>query len=99
MCKCISLVYRSSKQLLECERLDSFEELPRSYSSLYTSCATLARAHVADTCSVFVNGRPRPMIMENMRSRIDRADIEAERQEAIRAMCDIALDRASKLQA
>ncbi|KAL1654178.1 hypothetical protein SLS61_003182 [Didymella pomorum] len=48
---------------------------------------------------VFVNGRPRPVIMENMRSRIDRGDIEAERQEAIQAMCDIALDRASKLQA
>ncbi|KAF3032814.1 hypothetical protein E8E12_003297 [Didymella heteroderae] len=48
---------------------------------------------------VFVNGRPRPVIMENMRSRIDRGDIKAERQEAIQAMCDIALDRASKLQA
>ncbi|KAH6876021.1 hypothetical protein J4E91_001888 [Alternaria rosae] len=47
---------------------------------------------------VFVNGRPRSEIMENMRSRIDRGDIKAERQEAIQAMCDIALDRASKLQ-
>ncbi|KAB2108476.1 hypothetical protein AG0111_0g2845 [Alternaria gaisen] len=47
---------------------------------------------------VFVNGRPRPEIMENIRSRIDRGDIRAERQEAIQAMCDIALDRASKLQ-
>jgi hypothetical protein len=34
-------------------------------------------------CSVFVNGRSRPVIMENMRARIDRGDIEAERQEAI----------------
>lgn len=33
--------------------------------------------------SVFVNGRSRPVIMENMRSRIDRGDIKAERQEAI----------------
>lgn len=49
--------------------------------------------------SVFVNGRPRPVIMENMRARIDRGDIKAERQEAIQAMCDIALDRATKLQA
>ncbi|KAJ4990119.1 OHCU decarboxylase [Stagonosporopsis vannaccii] len=48
---------------------------------------------------VFVNGRPRPVIMENMRSRIDRGDVKAERQEAIQAMCDIALDRATKLQA
>lgn len=47
---------------------------------------------------VFVNGRPRPEIMENMRSRIDRGDVRAERLEAIQAMCDIALDRAAKLQ-
>ncbi|KAF1829118.1 hypothetical protein BDW02DRAFT_510753 [Decorospora gaudefroyi] len=46
---------------------------------------------------VFVNGRPRPAIMENMRTRIDRGDIKAERQEAIQAMCDIALDRATRL--
>ena len=49
--------------------------------------------------SVFVNGRPRPAIMENMRKRIDRGDVGAERQEAIQAMCDIARDRATKLQA
>lgn len=48
--------------------------------------------------SVFVNGRSRPEIMQNMRDRIARADIAAERQEAIQAMCDIALDRAAKLQ-
>ncbi|KNG47835.1 Oxo-4-hydroxy-4-carboxy-5-ureidoimidazoline decarboxylase [Stemphylium lycopersici] len=47
---------------------------------------------------VFVNGRPRPEIMDNMRSRIDRGDAKAERLEAIQAMCDIALDRAAKLQ-
>ncbi|KAF2027437.1 hypothetical protein EK21DRAFT_71803 [Setomelanomma holmii] len=47
---------------------------------------------------VFVNGRPRPVIMENMRARIDRGDIVAERKEAIQAMCDIAADRAAKLQ-
>ncbi|KZM26460.1 uncharacterized protein EKO05_0005343 [Ascochyta rabiei] len=48
---------------------------------------------------VFVNGRPRSAIMEDMRARIARADMAAERQEAIQAMCDIALDRARKLQA
>ncbi|KAK9771785.1 putative OHCU decarboxylase-domain-containing protein [Seiridium cardinale] len=48
---------------------------------------------------VFVNGRSRPVIMENMRQRIDRGDIKEEEQEAIRAMVDIALDRAKKLQA
>ncbi|PVI01477.1 hypothetical protein DM02DRAFT_346407 [Periconia macrospinosa] len=47
---------------------------------------------------VFVNGRPRPVIMENMRARIDRGNIQAERLEAIQAMCDIAVDRAEKLQ-
>ncbi|KAF2646207.1 hypothetical protein P280DRAFT_4311 [Massarina eburnea CBS 473.64] len=46
---------------------------------------------------VFVNGRERPVIMENMRARIDRGDIKAERLEAIQAMCDIAADRAAKL--
>ncbi|KAL6704282.1 hypothetical protein ACN47E_008346 [Coniothyrium glycines] len=48
---------------------------------------------------VFVNGRPRPIIMQNMRDRIARADMAAERNEAIQAMCDIAADRARKLQA
>ncbi|KAF2103908.1 hypothetical protein NA57DRAFT_70119 [Rhizodiscina lignyota] len=47
---------------------------------------------------VFVNGRPRPVIMDDMRARISRADIKAEREEAIKAMCEIASDRAKKLQ-
>ncbi|CAN6636242.1 hypothetical protein TRVA0_015S02234 [Trichomonascus vanleenenianus] len=46
---------------------------------------------------VFVNGRTRDVIMENMIERIDRKDISAERREAFNAMCDIALDRASKI--
>lgn len=49
--------------------------------------------------SVFVNGRPRPTIMDDMRRRIQRGDIESERREAIQAMCDIAADRAATLQA
>ncbi|ESZ95263.1 hypothetical protein SBOR_4375 [Sclerotinia borealis F-4128] len=48
---------------------------------------------------VFVNGRSRPVIFENMRRRISRDDIDLERKEAIQAMCDIAADRATKLQA
>lgn len=32
---------------------------------------------------VFVNGRSRPVVMQNMRERIDRGDIRAEEQEAI----------------
>ncbi|KAI1636295.1 Oxo-4-hydroxy-4-carboxy-5-ureidoimidazoline decarboxylase [Biscogniauxia mediterranea] len=46
---------------------------------------------------VFVNGRSRPAVMENMRYRIDRGDFAAEEKEAIQAMIDIALDRAKKL--
>lgn len=46
---------------------------------------------------VFVNGRPRSVIMEDMLQRIQRNDISKERHEAFDAMCDIALDRASKL--
>lgn len=34
--------------------------------------------------SVFVNGRARPVIMENMRERIDRGNIDLERAEAIK---------------
>ncbi|KAH8811944.1 Oxo-4-hydroxy-4-carboxy-5-ureidoimidazoline decarboxylase [Xylogone sp. PMI_703] len=47
---------------------------------------------------VFVNGRSRPVIMDDMRRRIARGDMNAERLEAIKAMCDIAEDRAAKLQ-
>lgn len=46
---------------------------------------------------VFVNGRSREVIMENMEERIKRGDVVKERQEAFNAMCDIAKDRASKL--
>lgn len=46
---------------------------------------------------VFVNGRSRAAVMQNMRERIDRGDIRAEEREAIQAMVDIALDRAEKL--
>ncbi|TPX16815.1 uncharacterized protein E0L32_003377 [Thyridium curvatum] len=48
---------------------------------------------------VFVNGRGRDEIMRNMRERIDRGDVVLEEREAIEAMCDIAKDRARKLQA
>ncbi|KAL1628078.1 hypothetical protein SLS56_006008 [Neofusicoccum ribis] len=47
---------------------------------------------------VFVNGRSRPEIFKNMTERIARGDIKAERAEAIKAMCQIASDRARKLQ-
>ncbi|KAH8902964.1 hypothetical protein BR93DRAFT_866089, partial [Coniochaeta sp. PMI_546] len=46
---------------------------------------------------VFVNGRGRGEIMEDMRRRIARADYAAEEREAIEAMCAIAKDRARKL--
>ncbi|KAM0321403.1 hypothetical protein ACHAQA_010119 [Verticillium albo-atrum] len=57
---------------------------------------------------VFVNGRGRPEVMEDMRVRIARGDIAQEEQAATQAspffvmfsyaMCDIAKDRAGKLQ-
>ncbi|KAL2048264.1 hypothetical protein N7G274_000175 [Stereocaulon virgatum] len=46
---------------------------------------------------VFVNGRDRPTIMDEMQARIQRKDISLERAEAIQAMCQIAADRARKL--
>lgn len=47
---------------------------------------------------VFVAGRPRSVIMEDMRARIGRGDYEAETRTAVNAMCDIALDRARGLE-
>ncbi|KAB5511663.1 Oxo-4-hydroxy-4-carboxy-5-ureidoimidazoline decarboxylase [Coniochaeta sp. 2T2.1] len=46
---------------------------------------------------VFVNGRGRGEVMDDMRRRIDRGDYEEEEREGVRAMCDIARDRAGKL--
>ncbi|KAK4186692.1 Oxo-4-hydroxy-4-carboxy-5-ureidoimidazoline decarboxylase [Podospora australis] len=46
---------------------------------------------------VFVNGRGRGEIMENMEGRIARGDLREEEREGVRAMCDIANDRAKKL--
>jgi len=46
---------------------------------------------------VFVNGRSRPVIMADMRKRIERGDLKHEKQDAITAMCEIASDRAKKL--
>ncbi|KAJ6144461.1 hypothetical protein N7470_008356 [Penicillium chermesinum] len=47
----------------------------------------------------FVNGRSRDVIMEEMHQRIERGDQDREVEETIQAMCDIAKDRARKLQA
>ncbi|KAM3554730.1 hypothetical protein ARSEF4850_006319 [Beauveria asiatica] len=46
---------------------------------------------------VFVNGRGRAEIMEDMTARMDRGDFDKEVNAALHAMCDIARDRASKL--
>ncbi|KAN0080453.1 OHCU decarboxylase domain containing protein [Elaphomyces granulatus] len=45
----------------------------------------------------FVNRRARDAIMQEMRCRIDRGDMNCEINETIQAMCDIARDRANKL--
>ncbi|EEA26130.1 hypothetical protein TMatcc_005619 [Talaromyces marneffei ATCC 18224] len=47
----------------------------------------------------WVNGRGRDVIMVDMRRRIDRGEFELEVRDNIQAMCDIAKDRAKKLQA
>lgn len=47
---------------------------------------------------VFVAGRDRATILEDMQARIDRNDVGLEREEATKAMCQIAADRARKLQ-
>ncbi|MCJ1389430.1 hypothetical protein MMC18_002287 [Xylographa bjoerkii] len=47
---------------------------------------------------VFVNGRSRAAVMKDMTERISRGDISRERFEAIKAMCEIAADRANKAQ-
>jgi 2-oxo-4-hydroxy-4-carboxy--5-ureidoimidazoline (OHCU) decarboxylase len=46
---------------------------------------------------VFVNGRSRTLVMENMKQRIARGDIAEEIREAFDAMCDIAFDRLQKI--
>ncbi|KAK4154939.1 Oxo-4-hydroxy-4-carboxy-5-ureidoimidazoline decarboxylase [Chaetomidium leptoderma] len=46
---------------------------------------------------VWVNGRSREEVMGDMRRRIGRGDLREEEREGIRAMCDIAADRARKL--
>lgn len=48
--------------------------------------------------SVFVDGRDRSTIMKDMQARIERDDVVLERADAIKAMCQIAADRAQKLQ-
>lgn len=45
---------------------------------------------------VFVAGRPRSVIMSDMKKRMEEGDIGKERRRAFDAMCDIALDRLSK---
>ncbi|KAL8947247.1 MAG: hypothetical protein Q9222_006451 [Ikaeria aurantiellina] len=45
---------------------------------------------------VFVNGRSRSAIMDDIKERISRGDAVAERDAAIKAICDIAVDRAQK---
>jgi hypothetical protein len=51
---------------------------------VYVTCCGHDDSALTTCCSVFVNGRSRPVIMENMRSRIDRGDIRLERAEAIK---------------
>lgn len=78
---------QKSLQSGSAEEAQQLEDLNKSYEMTFPNLRYV----------VFVNGRPRSEIMRNMRERIQRNDIQRERYEAINAMCDIALDRASKL--
>jgi len=69
------------------EEADQLAEMNRKYEEKFPGLRYV----------VFVNGRSRPVIMEDMQKRIDRGDLQLEKQEAIQAMCDIAKDRAKKL--
>jgi 2-oxo-4-hydroxy-4-carboxy--5-ureidoimidazoline (OHCU) decarboxylase len=64
-------------------------------------CKWIERTWALILChdSVFVDGRDRPTILKDMRARIDRNNAGIERAEAIKAMCQIAADRARKLEA
>lgn len=53
-------------------------DMPLSYSG---------QASANYDVSVFVNGRSRPVIFEDMRRRISRGDIGLERKEAIQVRC------------
>lgn len=44
-----------------------------------------------------MNGRSRPVIMDDMQRRISTSNQKQEKLDAIQAMCDIANDRAKKL--
>lgn len=84
----------SSHSTLEQKSLEGSEEEARKLAELNAKYeATFPGLRYV----VFVNGRSREAIMENMVQRIQRHDISAERREAFNAMCDIALDRARKL--
>ncbi|KAK4692187.1 hypothetical protein P7C71_g4970, partial [Lecanoromycetidae sp. Uapishka_2] len=67
--------------------VDKLAELNASYESTFPGLRYV----------VFVNGRDRSTVMEDMATRITRGDIVLERAEAIKAMCQIAADRARKL--
>lgn len=46
---------------------------------------------------LFVNGRPRDQVVKIFEERIERKDYKAEVDEALNAMCDIAIDRYKKM--
>lgn len=67
---------------------DKLAELNASYESTFPGLR----------CVVFVDGRDRAIILKDMQARIDRNNAGLERLEAIKAMVQIAADRARKLQ-
>lgn len=83
------LAYLSSPLLLLPLNLSCSHHL---YLFSYTSLHCIKREErcfLTIRCSVFVNARPRTVIMENMRARIDRGDIKAERLEGIQVSLQV----------
>jgi 2-oxo-4-hydroxy-4-carboxy--5-ureidoimidazoline (OHCU) decarboxylase len=72
----------------EADKLRSLnEDYERKFPGLkYVYCERIwfAISFELTSSSVFVNGRPRPVIMANMQQRITRGDIDLERAEAIK---------------
>jgi 2-oxo-4-hydroxy-4-carboxy--5-ureidoimidazoline (OHCU) decarboxylase len=79
----------------EAERLRSFNaEYEQTFPGLRYVYARSPRSipHVAvliTICRVFVNGRSRPVIMEDMKQRIERGNIEMERADAIKVISSL----------
>ncbi|OKL61385.1 hypothetical protein UA08_03501 [Talaromyces atroroseus] len=82
------------------EQQSALSSLNKEYEDKYPGLRYVALLcqHGSNDGRTFVNGRGRDVIMVDMRRRIDRGNFDQEVRDNIEAMCDIAKDRARKLQ-